>query len=174
MKLKIQYSILISSLLHALLIMLAISNSAEKLERDKGHHSGLNTKFTQGAGPMQFKGVDVEILERKIPLQTPPSITIVENGEVPVLTKKQKPQIVECPGKWYGGLGFTHTLTGEMEVLEVYMGYGADIYGLRAGDIIEWASEGEILGAPGTPIQLIVRRGIEHVTINAFRTKVCY
>ena len=46
--------------------------------------------------------------------------------------------------------------------------------GLKVGDIIESTHGEEIIGLPGTPLTLEIRRGTEHLTINAVRTKVCY
>jgi hypothetical protein len=167
----------LSLVLHLGLLIFALLLHSGKY-KGSGHKSPNPSSPQKASKANPFHGIDAKkVLERQVteveivspPREKGPGIKLKKRK--PKLQAKKLPVIKDCPGNWYGGLGL------EMDgfrVMRVYAGYAADKAGIKVDDLIEWTSDNEILGKPGTELTLRIRRGAEVLTIFAVREKICY
>lgn len=168
---RISRSITLSAIMHATALIVAFmhnggtgNNSISK--EDKGENQGS-----------RYKGIEAaKVIEQEKPVEV--SIVYADpNPAILIHNKKTKKSLeIKCPKHWYGGLGIILTFSsakGE-HIETLYKGYGADLSGLKEGDVIEGTEGAEILGAPGTTLRMHILRGTQHLVIEATRTKVCY
>lgn len=172
---RFSLSITISTAIHALLLFLALHLSGDG-NGGNGKKGGGDSKTGS-----QYEGVQVgEILAKERPVE-------VEMIEIPpekpeLIVKKEKPKKAinadeECPGKWYGGIGIRESrslVTGEDTIENVYPGYPADLAGLLVGDVILGIDQEMIIGPPGTPLKMWIKRNGAKIEVNLIRGKVCY
>lgn len=164
-----------SLLLHSIVFIFLIlgGGSGPGGEGDKGDGDGQGSKY---------EGVEVGNV---IPKEKPTEVEIIEIPEPEEseisLPKEEKKQLIdadaECPDKWYGGIGVRNGWDPVLKlerVSEVFPGYAADIAGLKAGDLILWISDIQIIGEPGTVLRMRVMRGDQVLNLTLTRVKVCY
>lgn len=161
---KLSRSIILSTTLHLLFLVLvsfgAVTNDGSK-----------------GDGPERFKGVEVStVIEKDKPIDIDVVYQEPKEAEVTIpKLPKTVPVDKDCPDKWYGGVGIELTYTPQGERIDrVYKGYAADRAGLQIGDLIVAVSEKEILGEPGTPLDLLINRDGQSIMTHVIRSKVCY
>lgn len=167
---RFSLSLITSALVHGLLIYY-ISTIAMNLKMGDGDKQG-------GNGKGKYQGVNAEdVIEKEKPVE----VTMIDAQEEPEITlpKKQEKKLknadLECPGKWYGGIGIqnkSHPLGEEIE--KIFSGYPADLAGLQIGDVITSVVGNEITGPPGTPVHMIIMRNGQFIKLTIIRGKVCY
>jgi C-terminal processing protease CtpA/Prc len=167
---KFRWSLILSTAIHLLLVaaLLVTVDEMSNPRLEKPKNSG-----DQDEGQSR-KGFDAKNIIEK---QRPTEVTIIDPLEDDMVIKGiQKVDVnKECPGKWYGGIGIQEDIRSSKEVIEiVFKGYPADIAGLEAGDEIVWVSSRQIIGDPGTSIDMIVLRGSRTIRFHLTRGKVCY
>lgn len=167
---RFSISLIVSAIIHAALIYYT-HNLPLHLKTGDGDKKG-------NGGQGRYQGVNADdVLEKEKPVE----VTMIDVQEIPeiLLPNKPKKQLknadLECPGKWYGGIGIQNKahLLGE-EIEKIYSGYPADIAGLQVGDVITSVVGNEITGPPGTPVHMTIMRGSQFIQITIIRGKVCY
>lgn len=151
-----------SLLLHSLLMLGLIVNGANggKGKGDKEDQGKQGDSAQQEPAKILPKDGDGEPKEIEITLiqRTTPKDKSDNPGE-------------RCKGKnYYGGVGLIQELfTGK--VIEVAKGYPAERAGILPGDIIITGEE--IKGLPGSTATITVARGVEIITFQIVREKIC-
>lgn len=164
---------LTSLTLHLAVLLIALHLGGE------GNEKGNSKEKGKGEGNNRYKGVDASTVIEK---ERPTEVEIVEQPEIkspmPKKPKKQaKNADKECPGKWYGGIGVQTGFEPVRRLItidRIFSGYPADIAGLQVGDIILNVSDNEILGEPGTQINMLIERNGQILAFSFKRGKVCY
>lgn len=138
-----------SSILHSLPILLMLIHG---LGTSEAKNKGKDTKF---------------VAPDKIEVTLPDDI----KGPKKKKPKLSKRYLEKCKDSWYGGIGIKRIeATGEVTEAPEY--YPAYIAGIRVGDML--LSEKEILGEPGTEVDVRVERDSDKYTFTVMRDRICY
>ncbi len=116
------------------------------------------------------KQLEVELVE--VPPQPEEGDIALENSPQQEVLEDA---VTECKNDdWYGGIGIRQDYrTNKIE--EVFEGYPAQLSGLKVEDIIEYQSDPDIRGEPGTKLKLQIYRPSEgrSFLVEVTRDKIC-
>lgn len=111
-------------------------------------------------------GDDKEIVEKGSDVPSSPQEITIFLGK-PILAKGE-----DCPdGRFFGGIGIEHLALDDV-IVTVIPGYPAFRAGLKVGDVLIGDIE-HIEGEIGTPVTVLVRRGVEVLRFDMIREKIC-
>lgn len=146
-----------SSLLHTLilLVLLTLPHHGDK---------GNAEEEANGTRAQREEPLAVTIID---PPKKDEEVVVEEDAELEAL-KKLAPHAGEQCEHFYGGIGIIEGVEG---VTEVYPGYPAALAGIEVGDFIK--SGEAIRGEIGTPVTVVVVRGLRTITFELVRDKIC-
>jgi hypothetical protein len=121
----------------------------------------------------QTRGDDKEDKRRQsdVPIEVsivPPAAERSAANEEGVSLRKAVPHASDKCKTFYGGIGVQSQVR---EIEAVYRGYPAHLAGIKVGDLI--VSDGPIRGEIGTPVTIVIQRGMRNITFHLIRDKIC-
>lgn len=138
--------------------------------RGCGSGSGGGKDDMADQGGQEMPTIEVEIVEK--PQEEEPEPVPME-GPTPEMTLAERvPHIDEPCQYWFGGIGITFNGYDNM-VQQVFAGYPAARAGIMAGDILLVSKPTDLLGDPGTQVQVPVMRNGQVINYAMYRDKIC-